>query len=50
MKLFTERTTLCINKIISTNGFEVLTEVIRQFHIPIVVLKQLKPKHITIEL
>ena len=30
MKLFTERTTLCINKIISTNGFEVLPEVIRQ--------------------
>ena len=30
MKLFTERTTLCINKTISTNGFEVLPEAIRQ--------------------
>ena len=30
MKLFTERATHCINKTISTNGFEVLPEVIRQ--------------------
>ena len=30
MKLFTEMATHCINKTISTNGFEILPEVIRQ--------------------
>ena len=30
MRLFTEKATHCINKIISANGFEVLPEVIRQ--------------------
>ena len=30
MKLFTEMATHCINKTISTNGFEILPDVIRQ--------------------